>query len=290
MTAERSKDKFIAYIDILGYKNMLDSSLDGTGMTLTELSELRALLCTPADKSQFVIDGPLICPQSQYLSRNLDFQISQKPGDDGCLMSSEISPAGVINLVRHCSRLVIRLLERGVLCRGYITRGLIHHTNMAHEGPGFDDVLASERRVSAFKHDVADTGTPFVEIAHAVCKYVTRGDDACVKNMFSRLVETDGEVVALFPFKRLVSPFLGSLGPRDVEKEKQTIRISRVMITTMKDRIKSFMNRADEKAMRKCEHYLRALDDQLALCDEAFDDLEAPFPSGNMADIWKTQP
>ena len=213
------------------------------------------------------------------MSRDLDFQIFHLGDDDSSIITTEISPAGVINLVNHCSALVLRLLKRGVLCRGSIIRGFIHHTSTSCKGPGLNDVRAREKQVRAFHGDENDTGTPFVDVDHAVCEYVESCGDPCVKKMFLRMVEDDGETVALFPFKRLVSPFLGSLG-LDVGKDTQTIQISRVMITTMKDRVRSFMAKADEKAMRKCDHYLRALDDQLSICDEALNDLETPFPSG----------
>lgn len=280
-----AKEKFIACIDILGYTSMKESALAGTVITLPELANLRNLLCLPSDRDQFTIDGPTVCPCSRFLSRDLDFQIFHQQDDDSSIISTEISPGGAINLVRHCSALVLRLLKRGVLCRGSIIWGFIHHTSTSCEGPGRDDLIAREKLVRAFHGDENETGTPFVEVDHAVCEYVEFCEDLCVKEMFSRHVEGDGETVALFPFKRLVSPFLGSFGPRDVEKDKQSIRTIQELIGIMKTRVKSFMGKADEKARRKCDHYLRALDDQLTLCEEALDDLEAPFPSKNMADI-----
>ncbi len=109
------KDKFIGFIDILGFKNMVEVVEAGTGMALKELLEALKHLGEPEDKEKFKKYGPTTCPQSQYLQRDLDFQLKQI--SDCVIVSSEVSPAGVINLVQHCWGAVIMLLTKGFMCR-----------------------------------------------------------------------------------------------------------------------------------------------------------------------------
>jgi hypothetical protein len=77
------------------------------------------------------------------------------------------------------------------MCRGYITRGSIFHTDSDFLGTGYLKAYEyeSERKVTAFKRTADEKGTPFVEVDRVVCEYIQQGDDLCVKNMFSRFVK-----------------------------------------------------------------------------------------------------
>lgn len=290
MQARPLKDKFIAYVDILGYTNMKESAEAGIGMSLPELASLRDLLCTSSDRNQFTIDGPTLCPRSQYISRDLDFQISHEEDNDCSLFSCEVSPAGAVNLLGHCSRLALRLLKRGVLCRGYVTRDLIHHTATTYEGPGLETVLTMEKKVAAFSRDADDRGTPFIEIDSSICEYVSHCEDCCVTEIFSKLAKGDGRTFALLPFERLGNLFnLEALDQYlDIEKARQSIKNTRPLIITLKERVKTLVDVSNKKALRKSEHYLMALNDLLEKCDQAdmmLDELNTPFPSGNLTDL-----
>jgi len=56
------------------------------------------------------------------------------------------------------------LINKGVLCRGIITRGNIFHTNTQFFGTGYMRAYEGESKVSVFKIDDTDKGTPFIEI------------------------------------------------------------------------------------------------------------------------------
>ena len=67
--------------------------------------------------------------------------------------------------------------------------------------------------MTAFKKEADEKGTPFVEVGPEVVDYIKNQDDKCVREMFSRMVAGDGEVTALYPFKRLGHSFaIGGLG------------------------------------------------------------------------------
>ena len=126
------------------------------------------------------------------------------------------------------------------------------------------DILGFKKLVEA-----AEAGTPFVEVDRSVCDYVSKCGDWCVKEMFSRCVKDDGELVALFPFKGLERQLLiASFRKFDVEKERQSNERLRMILGMLKERVMSFVDPSNPDAVRKAEHYIRALDSQLQVCDK----------------------
>lgn len=283
MSDTKFRDKFIGYVDILGWKELVKATEAGTGLSLTALLETLKLLGTPKDREKIEKYGPVICPQSTYAQRDLDFRLTQI--SDCVVVSSEVSPAGVINLIGHCWRAVMQLLTKGIMCRGYITRGLIYHTDAQFIGSGYQEAYSNEDQVAAFKRKADEKGTPFVEVDPVVCDYVRNDSDGCVKKMFSRYVKADEKIAALFPFQRLQHSFIIGdwLGHKfDPVKERQSNENMRSMIEKMKERVMVLVDLSKPDAMSKAEHYIAALDAQIEVCkktDEMIDTLNSPFPA-----------
>jgi hypothetical protein len=277
------KDKFIGFVDILGFKKLVEAAEAGIGISLVELLEMVQELGTPEDRIKHEKYGPMTCPESTYVQRDLNFRLTQI--SDCVVVSSEVSSAGVINLVSHCGDAVIKLLTKGILCRGYITRGSVFHTDTQFIGSGYQKACSQEKHVTAFMREGEKDGTPFVEVDPVVCDYVRDCGDLCVKKVFSRCVKEDSIVTALFPFQRLAHSFIiaGSGCTCDPEKEKRSNQNMRLMIENFKERVMAFVDHSDPDVVRKVEHYIAALDAQLKVCkrtDEMIDVLSSPFPSG----------
>ncbi len=280
MTNLDFKEKFVAYIDILGFENMVESAEVGEGRSLPELLEVVKQLGTLENRRAFAEDGPHICPNAPRVQKNLDFRVTQI--SDCAVISSEISPASIVNLVHHCGAVVIKLLKKGILCRGYITLGRIYHTDTQVIGTGYMQAAKQERKVVAFSTDPQDEGTPFIEVDQAVCDYVAKCGDACVQEMFARQVETSGPVTAIFPFKKLVRMYGIATQLILAEKRKEAVQNLRGQIGHLKSRVLANANEGNPTAMKKIQHYVAVLDQQLAVCDEVDDDidwLESPFPA-----------
>ena len=276
------EDKFIAFIDVLGFKSMVKASESGAGMSLPELMECLSKLGTKKDEAKYEQHGPTTCPQSKYAKRNLDFAVTQI--SDCVIVSSEVSPAGIINLVGHCWGAVIELLVCGIMCRGYITRGPVFHKDGQVIGSGYQKAFESESSVSAFKLEADERGTPFVEVDPVVCEYIERETDPCVKEMFSRMVKTEQGTRALFPFRRLSHSFsIGGFGQEfNPEKEKVANDNVRKLLRSIREKVLQYVDQGNPRAVNKVRHYTRALDAQLAVCDktdEMIDSLCAPFPA-----------
>lgn len=276
------QEKFIGFLDVLGFKELVEAAENGTGMPLSELIELLRTLGSSDDVGKFKKHGPTTCPQSTYLQRDLNFKLTQF--SDCVIVSSEISPAGLINLISHCWGAIINLLAKGIMCRGYITKGLVYHTDTQVIGSGYQEAYSKEAKVSAFKREADERGTPFVEVDPIVCSYVKDCEDWCVKEMFSRMVKGDGDVTALFPFKRLAHSFaIGGFGHEfNPQKEKNSNQNMRLSIEKLKDRVMEFVDESNPSAVKKAEHYIEVLNAQLVICDktdEMIDMLNSPFPS-----------
>lgn len=281
MDGTKFQDKFIAFVDILGFKKFVSASEKGIGMSLSEILDILNDLGTPEDKKQYVKYGPIICPESSYAQKDLNFRITQI--SDCVVVSSEVSPAGLINLVHHCWSAVFKLLNKGILCRGYITKGSVFHTDTQFIGSGYQYAVSKEKAVTAFIRKGEKEGTPYVEIDQIVCDYVKDCGDLCVKEMFSRFVIADSTVTALFPIKRLAHSFIigGSGSTFEPKKEKENNENIRTAIKNIKERVISFVDYNDPDIVQKAEHYIEALTSQLAVCDktaEMIDILNCPYP------------
>lgn len=275
-------DKFIGFVDVLGFKDLVTRAERGEGLPLSKILELVEFLGDGKERERFEKRGPSICPAARYEQRHLDFCVTQI--SDSAVVSAEVSPAGVINLLFHCWSSVTQLLQNGIMCRGYIKRGTIYHAGNHIVGTGYQEAYLSEGKVGAFKREADERGTPFVEIDCSVSEYVSACDDACVKEMYSRFVKTDGNATALFPFKRLEHSFIisGFGATFDAAKERASNNNVRTVIRNLKLAVNSHVDSANADAVRKANHYIEALNNQLAACDrtdEVIAMLASPFPA-----------
>ena len=65
------QEKFIAYVDILGSKKLVEDSEKRIGLSLSELMEFFKFLGTQDNVLKFKKSGPTICPESSYWSEPL---------------------------------------------------------------------------------------------------------------------------------------------------------------------------------------------------------------------------
>jgi hypothetical protein len=256
-------EKFIGFVDIMGFKSLMARADAGNGMSHSELFDILKLLGSDKDRAERIKYGSKICPQAPCLQRDVDFHITQQ--FDCAVVSAELSPAGAINVIWHCSVACLELLSKGLMCRGYIKRGLIYHTEKDVFGPGHVDVVEKEKQVSFFKGDNDKSGTPFIEVDKTVVNYIATQPDACVREVVGRMVRTEGDLTAIYPFKRLNHSFMiGGFGmPKyDPEKERQSLNNVRGWIRRMKRDVESYIDPGNTAAVVKGSHYLKILDQQ----------------------------
>lgn len=262
------KEKFVAFVDILGFKKIVEDSERGNGIPLPEILELLKNFGSPEQRLKLEPHGPFICPDSKKLENNIDFRLSQI--SDCAVISTEISPAGAINLIHSCWVISMAFLRHGILCRGYITRGNIYHSEAHFIGTGYQTAYESESKVSIFQRHRDDKGTPFIEIGKDFSAYIEAFGDGCVKTMFDRMTISNEENLAIFPFKRLGHSFLiaGHGVNFDANRELKANDNIRKQIQKLIEKVHSFEDQSSPTAMLKIDHYISALNQQLKNCDE----------------------
>lgn len=273
-----SKEKFIGFVDILGFKNLVERAEADDGITLSQINYAISLLGSEKDREAIRLYGPTICPESECQQDDLDFQIAQV--SDCVIISTEISPAGGITLLDHCWRAVFRLLRLGLMCRGHIRRGRIFHEGQRFIGTGYQRAVECEKEVEVFKRFEDDRGTPFVEVDSSVIDYIYGSGDKCITSMLPRFVVEAKGFYALFPFNRFTDIF--DIGPNfDAAAKKKEIDLIRSSINMLKLNLHCYVAQDNTKAKLKLEHYLIQLDAQLKKCDqieETVDFANSPFP------------
>jgi hypothetical protein len=135
------------------------AELEGNG-DLSRALELTKALGSAADSNKFVQYGPTTCPLARRIANDPDFQVTQI--SDCVVISAEVSPAGMINLVSHCFGIALRILTKGALCRGVITRGKIWHRDGQFIGRGYMRAFQSEPGVAFMRADENETGTVWI--------------------------------------------------------------------------------------------------------------------------------
>jgi hypothetical protein len=267
MSSVAFEEKFIGFVDLLGFKSLVSQAEQGRGYPLEEILKALGELGSNATRARYVHAGPLICPHARFSTKDIGFRLTQV--SDCVVMSAEVSPAGAINLVGHCWQACMGLLTRGIMCRGYITRGSIYHTDDQLVGSGYNQTIEKEKQVSAFKRSADERGTPFIEIDSSVVKYIESDGDSCVKTMFDRMVKKDGDLTVLFPVKRLNHQFI-VFGGRAFEAEKhlQSVRNVKQWVINFRSKVLNLIDQSNPSAMSKGEHYVRILDEQLVECEK----------------------
>lgn len=212
------KDKFIAFVDILGFSSLVEAE-EQKGNDLSRLLELTETLGSPVRTG-----APIACPNSRRASPDVDFKTTQI--SDCVVVSTEISPAGIVSLVQHCFVITLALLSKSSLCRGYITRGNIVHNDHQFIGTGYMHALKSQKTVAFMRTNIEETGTPFVQIDNRVTEYVKNESDDCVRKVFDRMVRSDGSYTAIYPFEAL-SKIPSALVTPDFNPDVQKLHVQR---------------------------------------------------------------
>ena len=268
LAEHRSVDKFIAFFDVLGWKSLVRVTEEENDLSVQKVLDVLDVISSELRRFRdfFEDAGPEICPAAPRHREDMDFRFSVF--SDSVVLSSEVSPAGLINLLNCCHSVYFRLFSRmGLMCRGYVKRGLIYHTSDHCVGSGLGDVVEGEQKVSIFRTESGERGTPFIEVDRNVLQYVEdETSDSCVREMFSECVRKDGDTAAIFPFTRLDPGIFGD-GSEGPNEKIQTVDTVRSWIDRSKKMISRHVDPSSESARRKEGCLIRMLDSQLALCD-----------------------
>lgn len=254
------KEKFIAFIDILGFSDLVEKA-EKTGEGFARALELTEALGSEADGQKFADHGPTTCPSSARIQKDLDFKVTQI--SDCAVLSVEVSPAGIVNLLNHCFVTSLKLLAKGALCRGLILRGNIHHDGRQFIGTGYMTAFRGESQVRFLQKDESEKGTPFIALDSEVVQYIQNETDDCVLKMTDRMTRSDGKYTAIYPFKAMgTKP--SSIVTADFdptywkEQLNRSIGFRQADLDMFAEQLEKF---SDEKAKSKVAHYAKGLEE-----------------------------
>lgn len=275
----QAKEKFIAFVDILAFKNKVEEA-EKNGGDFSHLVELTAELGSAAEVERLRA-APFICPQSARVNPDLDICATQI--SDCVVISTEVSPAGAITLINHCCALASKMLRKNALCRGYVTKGNIFHTESQFFGTGYQKAYSSERYVSFRSKGQHDEGTPFIQIDQLVADYVSGCQDNCVQTMFGRATRTDGTYWAIYPFDALGKT--SALIQPGFEPLKWKVRVEANLIN-YEARVKDFEElkgkAPDDRARAKIAYYVAGIGEVVQRLEEKKARLEDMIASENI--------
>ena len=270
-TVSSFKDKLIAFIDILGFKSKVEAAESGSGTEVAGLLDQCSKLGQPSHANAIALYGPTTCPDSRHVQRTLDYAVTQM--SDSALISVEVSPAGVANLLHHVWAAVWSLLNDGAMVRGYVCRGSIYHEGSHFLGTGYQNAVEQEKQVHAFRVAKDESATPFVEIDPAVVEYVRVETDPCVREMFDRMTTSDaGGITVVYPVKRLSS--IGGSGGNLKECEQNQHMVVG-WIKRYLSELESQSPERDPRANAKAKYYRRFLNEELEKCEQMRDNLRS---------------
>lgn len=268
------EDRFVAFIDILGFKGMVAAAERDGGVALADILALVDRL----DLSNFESSlrrGECVCPGSARIDPNGGFVATQ--ASDCVVISTEVSPFGVAQMIAACWRVSVGLLGFGALCRGFLTRGSLFHTKTRLVGTAYQRAYQQERLVSVFARSQAEHGTPYVAIDPAVTTYINTSTDDCVVGRYRFCTQSDGESDAFFPFRAYEQSFVMG-GPYskfvNYHRLKAGEPLLRNDIEMIKEQLWQGVDRSDARVVQKVEHYAAALDRQVAASLRRSDVLE----------------
>jgi len=177
-SSEGYKDRIVAFVDILGFKNLVVKGKVSTILKSMEIIRERVALI-PNTK-----DSPL--ETSQF--------------SDSLILSAPNDANGVIHLVHFVSLLAAELFLDGIWCRGAITSGRMHHEGSVAFGPALIDAIEMEERLAVY---------PRILVTYAVAdRFVEAKNDDLPKHRRSSTGEFFRQDIDHLLHLHIFSPFM----------------------------------------------------------------------------------
>ena len=268
VTEAKSIDKFIAFFDVLGWKSLVRKTEQNNNWSLKEVIDVLDMIeGEMLSRKELLLDGSKVCPSAPSIKQDIDFCFTMF--SDNVVISTEISPTGLVNLIDCCRAIYFRLIMRkGLMCRGYVSRGRIHHSEDYCVGSGLSDVVDGEKKVSIFRIAAGERGTPFIEIDRSVIQFIDEEiSDPCVIGVLKDIVKREEDVAAIFPFKGLDPGKFGSFS-LDPAKARRDVDIVRRWIEGAKNIVARHVDLDCSSARKKERCLTRILDTQLSVCEQ----------------------
>ena len=279
----KSEDKFIAFLDVLGWKSLVRKTEQRNNFSLTEVVSILDMMKQELQsrKEMLFHGGSEVCPGAPHIRRDIDFCYTTF--SDSVVISTEVSPAGLVSLINCCRVIYFKLIMRGgLMCRGYIGRGPIYHTEEYCVGSGLGDVVDGEKKVSVFRTEDGEVGTPFIELDDKVLQFLKNEvTDSCVVETLEDMVKGKDGIAAIFPFRSLDPGRFGSANI-DLEEATRYVHVVRKWIDGAKKMVNGNVGSNCQKVRRRVDILAQILNEQLVVCrqfEEEITKMSEDFPA-----------
>jgi len=276
------QDKFIAFVDLLGFKEKIALAEIGDGFSLENIFELTRTLELTAFQEGLNEYGPSTCPDAKKLSSDLNFNVTQI--SDCAIISCEVSEAGLVNLVHAIFQIVFRLMQKGILVRGCLTRGSVYHDGRHIFGSGYHDALDGERSVTFSSKNEQDKRPPFVELSREVVEYQNTISDLQVQKTLAKLTLHRNSISAVYPFNQM-DVFLDSIAQvyssGNVDEAQRQFLIIVEGLKKCRELVKQGVDGAGEQEKRYANHYVDSISKAIKNLETQFKEIQSfnePYP------------
>lgn len=177
-------EKIVIYIDILGFKGLIDSTIYSNGRENQVKIDLIKKMYTSISRI-----CNLYLAHSKKLKSKSNLQIT-KFSDCivvSCNYSNDLSVVSMLLITRS---IAISLLNYHIIVRGAVTKGKIYHSNTSVFGPALIDSYLKEIRIAKYPRIIFDK-----EIAAIVNKYPYSESDPWDSSLKQKLIKFDKDKI-----------------------------------------------------------------------------------------------
>lgn len=211
-------NRYVAFVDILGFKDLISRSLGDDPMVTVDA--IRSLLDVPEPVGEEQIVLGRVGDISKSGHRFAAFS-------DSVIITTDDSEQGLMHLLHHVAKIGFRLARLGTLYRGGIVRGPAYHDELHVFGPAIIEAYELEQGAEfprvILSNPVVDAGRSAAE---------------SVNTIFSRFTRVDRDGVVFVHYLRVLRMIADSDGPlpNDVRALQASIN---ALIARELDRFKS---------------------------------------------------
>lgn len=144
------ENRIVLFLDILGFKNIIDKTVikeidneDSISLLYENLNEIREFLTGRLKQKDI------------FNERNFSLRVTQF-SDSVIISFINDNNTTLLNLIRTIQELIIKLVNNGILCRGAISYGKLIHDNKVIFGPALNDAYETETRAAIYPRIILD--------------------------------------------------------------------------------------------------------------------------------------
>lgn len=166
MADDRYEDRYCAFIDILGFSQLVGELRNDP----SRFVEIQQLLASIHEPPKFQVNA----------GRKQQSDLQAQSISDAIAISTNANDAGLVALIFTVGQLVRRLLRQGYFARGAICKGRLYHDQKTIFGEALIRAYTLESEVARYPRimiakEVVDDAHGYV--IHRVDQYIERGDD-----------------------------------------------------------------------------------------------------------------